>query len=91
MLIIAPVKNRALGEASHSTAEAGLLRAGDPVVGRLSRTAAPPGPSSTSRAISVGTNPGATVPTVMPYGASAIAIDCLNTLSPTFEVPFSTT
>ena len=50
--------------------------------GDCARTSSPRGPSSTSRAMSVSTNPGATVPTEMPCGASACAIDWPNAFRP---------
>src|SRR5919205_2800239 len=87
--MIVPVLNRAPGEASHRTAEATSSGRATRPYGDCARTASPPGPSSTSRAISVCTKPGATQVTEMPTGASARAIDCAKAFIPAFDAPYA--
>ncbi len=82
-----PLAKRAPGEASHSTASATSSGRATRPNGDCARTASPAGPSSTSRAMSVSTNPGATVATEIPCGARATAIDWPRALRPALLAP----
>src|SRR3954469_9589332 len=84
-----PLENRAPGDASQRTADATSSGRATRPNGDWARTASPPGPSSTSRAISVWTNPGATQVTEMPCGASASAIDWAKAFSPALDAPYA--
>ena len=85
--MIVPVENRAPCEASQNTAEATSSGLATRPNGDCARTASPPGPSRTSRAISVCTKPGATAATRMSCGARARAMDWVNAFMPALEAP----
>ena len=85
--MIVPEENRAPSDASQNTAEATSSGPATRPNGDCLRTSSPPGPSRTSRAISVCTKPGATVATLMSCGARASAIDWLKAFIPALEAP----
>lgn len=87
--MIDPLEKRAPGEASQRTAAATSSGRATRPKGDCPLIASPPRPASEGRAISVWTNPGATVPTEIPCGANATAIDWPKAFIPALEAPYA--
>jgi hypothetical protein len=82
-----PVVNSAPSEARNTTALATSSAVATRPSGLWARIASPSGPSRNSPAISVSTNPGATVATRIPYRPRARASDWPSALSPALLAP----
>ena len=84
---MAPLAHSACGEARYSTAAATSSARATRPYGLCARISSPRGGLRCSLTMSVSTNPGATVATAMPYGASARASDWPKAFSPALLAP----